>query len=242
MTANSTFKTRLDDVNQRIAAACRRVGRNPEAVTLLAVSKTFPFARLEEAYAAGQIHFGENYIQDCLDKMVLAKSKALPWKWHFIGHLQSNKVKYFNGGFYLFHGLDSEKLAQRLARQALAGDFRARVLVQVNIGNEASKAGIAPASLFDFLNKVRYIEGLSIAGLMAIPPVVAEAEASRPYFQELSQLFHQSQAEIFPDCPEFKHISMGMSKDFEVAVEEGATIVRVGSLLFGQRDKKVVIN
>ncbi len=242
MNADSTFAVRLAEVKQRIAAACERVGRSPDEVTLLAVSKTFPFSRIEEAYAAGQVHFGENYIQDCLDKMDLAKSRSLPLQWHFIGHLQSNKVKLLGDGFYLFHGLDSEKLARRIAKQAVAGGFKARVLVQVNIGNEASKAGIAPVCLFDFLKKVRYIEGLSIVGLMAIPPVVAEAAESRPWFRELSELFYQAQGEIFSGCSEFQEISMGMSSDFEVAVEEGATIVRVGSRLFGQRTKKVVSN
>jgi len=242
MNPDVVFADRLENVKQRITAACARVGRSPDEVTLLAVSKTFPFARIEEAYAAGQVHFGENYIQDCLQKMDLAKSLSLPLKWHFIGHLQTNKVKYYNSGFFLFHGLDSEKLAQRIARQALTAGFEARVLIQVNIGNEASKAGIAPDGLFDFLKKVRYIEGLSIAGLMAIPPVVADAEGSRPYFRTLAELFAQARTEIFADSPDFKEISMGMSQDFEIAVEEGATIVRVGSLLFGQRTKKVVRN
>ena len=242
MNEDTVFADRLENVKQRIAAACARVGRSPDEVTLLAVSKTFPFSRIEEAYAAGQVHFGENYIQDFIDKIELAKCRSLPLKWHFIGHLQSNKVKYFNSGFFLFHGLDSEKLAHRIAKQAVAGGFKARVLVQVNIGNEESKAGIAPACLFDFLKKVRYIEGLSIVGLMAIPPAVADAEESRPWFQALAQLFHRAQAEIFSGCSEFQEISMGMSSDFEVAVEEGATIVRVGSLLFGQRTKKVVSN
>lgn len=242
MISDLTFKMRLDEVKHRIHTACTRCGRNSDEVTLLAVSKTFPFSSIEEAYAAGQIHFGENYIQDCIDKMVLAREVSLPLKWHFIGHLQSNKVRYFNSGFSLFHGLDSEKLARRLAKQAVIGGFRAQVLVQVNIGNEETKSGIDPACLFDFLKKVRYIEGLSVVGLMAIPPVFAEAEGGRPYFRLLYELFQQARAEIFSDSDEFKHISMGMSKDFEVAIEEGATIVRVGSLLFGQRVKKVVNN
>ena len=237
MTSNSTFKTRLAEVNREIVCACERVGRKPEDVTLLAVSKTFPFASIEEAYAAGQTHFGENYIQDCLDKIVLARASEIPLRWHFIGHLQSNKVKYYNSGFYLFHGLDSLKLARRLAGKALAGGFTARVLVQVNIGDEATKAGISVASLFDFLKQVRYIEGLSITGLMAIPPAAATAEASRPWFRSLHELFIEAQGEIFYDCPEFTEISMGMSKDFAIAIEEGATIVRVGSRLFGERKK-----
>ncbi|MCK5679599.1 YggS family pyridoxal phosphate-dependent enzyme [bacterium] len=231
------FNLRLAEVQSRIISTCKRCGRDPADVTLLAVSKTFPFSHVEEAYAAGQLHFGENYIQDCLEKMDQARSVKIHLKWHFIGHLQSNKVKFFNPDFHLFHGLDSLKLAQRLARRALSGGFVARALVQVNIGNEASKAGISVASLFDFLTNVRYIEGLSIEGLMAIPPAVASPEASRPYFRSLRQLFIRAKSEIFPDSSVFQQISMGMSKDYEVAIEEGATIVRVGSLLFGQRKK-----
>ncbi len=237
MTGAVNFQARLNDVKQRIADACRRCGRNPDEVTLLAVSKTFPFARIEEALAAGQVDFGENYIQDCLLKITAARERKLNLRWHFIGHLQSNKVKYYNPDFYLFHGLDSEKLARKLAAKAVAGNFSARVLIQVNIGDEASKAGIPVAGLFDFIEKVRYIEGLSIMGLMAIPPAVVTAAESRPYFRELYQLFMQTRGEFFAESTGFKHLSMGMSKDFEVAVEEGATIVRVGSLLFGDRKK-----
>ncbi len=239
---STTFKIRLTAVQNRIITACERCGRNPDEITLVAVSKTFPFARIEDAAGAGQVHFGENYIQDCVNKMAQARDRNLPLQWHFIGHLQSNKVKFYNNGFHLFHGLDSVKLARGLARKAVAGKFKARVLVQVNIGDEATKAGIPAASLFDFLSEIGYIEGLSIEGLMAIPPAGASAEASRPYFRSLFKLFTEAQAEFIPVFPEFKQLSMGMSKDFEVAVEEGATIVRVGSLLFGEREKKVVVN
>ena len=237
---NNTFEIRLAAVQKRINAACERCGRNPDEITLLAVSKTFPFSRIEEAYAAGQIHFGENYIQDCVEKMARAQSLNLPLQWHFIGHLQSNKVKFYDAGFYLFHGLDSVKLARSLARKAVAGNFKARVLIQVNIGDELTKAGIAAANLFDFLKEIGYMEGLSIEGLMAIPPVGASAEASRPYFQELFKLFTMAKTEFSTVLPEFNQLSMGMSKDFEVAIEEGATIVRVGSLLFGERKQKVL--
>ena len=235
---NNTFKIRLAAVRNRINLACERSGRNPDEITLLAVSKTFPFSRIEEAYAAGQVHFGENYIQDCVDKIARAQSFNLPLQWHFIGHLQSNKVKFYDAGFYLFHGLDSVKLARGLSRKALAENFRARVLIQVNIGDEATKSGITAAGLFDFIREIGYMEGLSIEGLMTIPPVGASAEASRPYFQELFKLFTCAKAEFIELLPEFKQLSMGMSNDFEIAIEEGATIVRVGSLLFGEREKK----
>ena len=130
------FSSRLADVQSCILSTCEHCGRNPDDITLLAVSKTFPFSHVEEAYSAGQLHFGENYIQDCLEKMDQARSAKIHLKWHFIGHLQSNKVKFFNPDFHLFHGLDSLKLAQRLARRALSGGFVARALVQVNIGEQ----------------------------------------------------------------------------------------------------------
>lgn len=237
MTGATNFKERLNDVQKRILNACRRSGRDSSEITLLAVSKTFPFARIEKAFAAGQVDFGENYIQDCLTKMEQARERGLNLRWHFIGHLQSNKVKYYNPDFHLFHGLDSEKLAHKIAAKAQAGNFQTRVLIQVNIGDEPGKAGISAASLFDFIDKVRYIDRLSVAGLMAIPPAVTSAEASRPFFKEMNNLFVRLKADFFKDCAGFKHLSMGMSKDFEVAVEEGATIVRVGSLLFGERKK-----
>ena len=234
-----TFQQRLVEVQKRIAAACRRCGRSGDDVTLIAVSKTFPFARLEEAYLAGQLHFGENYMQDCLAKIEEAKTRDLPFKWHFIGHLQRNKVKYFNPQFYLFHALDSLKLAQQLARVSLSKGFTARVLVQVNIGLEASKSGVRPSELIAFLDRLRYIAGLSVEGLMTIPPATLSPEESRPYYRALYSKFSEAKEELYFNKPSFRHLSMGMSNDFEVAIEEGATYIRVGSLLFGERTKRI---
>ncbi len=238
MTEITTFKQRLAEVKSRIAAACRRSNRPVDDVTLIAVSKTFPFSRLEEAYTAGQLHFGENYMQDCLAKIEEAKSRELPFKWHFIGHLQRNKAKYFNPQFYLFHALDSLQLAQQLAKVSLSKGFTTRVLVQVNIALEVSKSGVKPSELIAFLDKLRYIEGLSVEGLMTIPPVAASPEESRPYYRALFNKFSEVREELFFDNPSFKHLSMGMSNDFEVAIEEGATFIRVGSMLFGERTKR----
>ena len=238
MTEITTFQQRLADVQNRMAAACLRSGRSIDDITLIAVSKTFPFSRLEEAYSAGQLHFGENYMQDCLAKIEQARSLNLPLKWHFIGHLQSNKAKFFTPQFYLFHALDSLKLARQLARVALSQGSTARVLVQVNIALESSKSGVAPLELIAFLDKLRYIEGLSIEGLMTIPPPTASPEESRPYYQDLFAKFKEVRKTLFLDDRTFRHLSMGMSNDFEIAIEEGATYVRVGSLLFGDRTVK----
>ena len=239
MTELSTFKPRLVAVQKRIAEACQRCGRSIDDVTLIAVSKTFPFARLEEAYVAGQLHFGENYMQDCLAKIDEAKSRDLPFKWHFIGHLQRNKAKYFNSQFYLFHALDSLELARQLAKVSLNNGFTARILVQVNIGLETSKSGVNPSELIAFLKRLRYIEGLSVEGLMTIPPISSSPEMSRPYYRALSAKFKVAKEELFSQDPSFRHLSMGMSNDFEVAIEEGATYIRVGSLLFGERAKRL---
>ena len=239
MTEITTFKQRLADVRQRIDAACQRCGRSVDDVTLIAVSKTFPFARLQEAYAAGQLHFGENYMQDCLTKIEEAKSRDFPLKWHFIGHLQRNKAKYFNSQFYLFHALDSLELARQLAKVSLSKSFTTRVLVQVNIGLESSKSGVKPSELIAFLDKLRYIDGLSVEGLMTIPPPTPSPEESRPYYRSLFEKFTECKDTLFSDNPSFRHLSMGMSNDFEVAIEEGATYIRVGSLLFGERAKRL---
>ena len=239
MTEITPFKQRLTEVQKRMVAACRRCGRSIDDVTLIAVSKTFPFARLEDAYLAGQRHFGENYMQDCLAKIDEAKSRELPFKWHFIGHLQRNKIKFFNPHFYLFHALDSFKLAQQLARVSLTKGFSARVLVQVNIGLEDSKFGVMPSEMIAFLDRLRYIDGLSVEGLMTIPPASSSPEDSRPYYRSLFAKFTEAKAELFHDKPSFRHLSMGMSNDFEVAIEEGATYIRVGSLLFGERPKRL---
>ncbi len=239
MIGSALFQQRLFEVQKRIAAACNRSGRAVADVTLIAVSKTFPFSRIEEAYSSGQYHFGENYMQDCLAKIDAAEEAHIPLKWHFIGHLQRNKAKFYSSRFYLLHTLDSLALAQQLAKAALSSGFKARVLVQVNIGMETSKSGVAPVELFAFLDKLRYIDGLSVCGLMTIPPVTFNQEDSRPYYRELYNKFLQAKETIYSDDYSFKHLSMGMSNDFEIAIEEGATYVRVGSLLFGDRSKRL---
>lgn len=231
-----SFEQRLSGVRSRIAAACARSGRCLKDITLIAVSKTQPFSRLHEAYDCGQIHFGENYMQECLLKIGAAKALDLSFKWHFIGHLQRNKAKFFNSDFCLLHTLDSLSLARQLGRAALAENRTISVLVQLNLACEPAKSGVKPAEFIVFLEQLRYIKGLSVVGLMTIPPVALTPEASRPFYRELAQKFAQARSVFFADDPRFKHLSMGMSNDFEIAIEEGATFVRVGSLLFGERD------
>ncbi len=235
-TETEVFRQRLNQVRERMAAACARSGRDPDEVCLVAVSKTFSFDRVAAASRAGQVDFGENYMQDCLEKITLAQARGIACRWHFIGHLQRNKARFLDHRFHLFHGLDSLALARRLNHYGELGNYRVPVLVQVNIATEASKSGVDPARLFAFLEELRYNEQLDVQGLMAIPPA-GPAEESRPWFAALRNLFEQSRQRLFSDAPRFRHLSMGMSGDFEVAIEEGATIIRVGTLLFGSRDR-----
>jgi len=232
------FQRRLDQVWNRIEAACRRSGRSRREITLVAVSKTFPFSRILPAVEAGQLEFGENYIQDALAKIDEAEAMGLRLRWHFIGHLQRNKARLLDSRFCLFHGLDSLELAARLSRFASEGGYHHDLLVQVNLSGERTKHGVPPDALFAFLERLRYIEAIRVRGLMTIPPPVVDAEESRRWFNELRSLFERARASLFSDDNGFSQLSMGMSSDFEVAVEEGATMVRVGTLLFGSRTAK----
>jgi len=230
-----SFSSRLQMVQQRIAAACSRAGRDKTEVTLVAVSKTFPFSCILPAVAAGQLDFGENYMQDALCKIEEAERRNIPARWHFIGHLQRNKARFLDSRFVLFHALDTLALARRLSHYAEIGDYQIELLVQVNLAEEPSKGGVNPGALFAFLEELRYINRIQVAGLMTIPPPARLPDDNRKWFAGLRELFLSAKVKIMADVSGFKHLSMGMSGDFEVAVEEGATIVRIGTLLFGPR-------
>ncbi len=226
----ATIADNLAQVRERIAAACRRAGRHPEEITLVAVSKKMPPERIEAAMQAGQRVFGENYLQEAE-----AKIEALPpASWHFIGHLQSNKAKKAARLFSMIETVDSRKLADKLAaaRRDLHPD-PLDVLIQVNVGGEAQKAGIAPEEVGDLARHIVTLDGLRLCGLMTIPPWNPDPEATRPHFRRLADLAADLAADAL--LPEEYELSMGMSTDFEVAIEEGATIVRVGTALFGPR-------
>ncbi|HLI80784.1 MAG TPA: YggS family pyridoxal phosphate-dependent enzyme [Candidatus Binataceae bacterium] len=201
----------LAAVEARISAACVRAGRKRSEVTLVAVSKTFPAERVTEAIAAGVTHIGENRVQEARDKKPLVHGSA---RWHLIGHLQSNKAKDAVRIFDVIETVDSVELAQKVA----ACD----VLLQVNIGDEPQKSGIAPADVESVVKQIHSIGGIRLVGLMAIPPI----GDSRPYFRRLRQL---------RDQVGLQHLSMGMSEDFEAAIEEGSTMVRIGRAIFGPR-------
>ncbi len=229
----------LTAIRARIDAACARAGRDPGRVRLVAVSKTKPASAVGDALAAGQTLFGENRVLEARDKIPLvqpAPAAAAP-VWHLIGPLQRNKVKLAVRLFSMIHSVDSLSLAGEIDKRVRGQGESWRplpVLVQVNIGGERQKHGLAPESLPEALTAMAPLPGIAIHGLMAIPPHAADAEAVRPYFKKMAELAAEMDSLGLPGVA-MAELSMGMSGDFEVAVEEGATLVRVGSALFGPR-------
>ncbi len=224
---------RLAAVHQEIAAAAARAGRRVEDIELVAVSKTHPPETLLAALDAGQCVFGENRVQEARAKMPLLPGRA---RWHLIGHLQKNKIRHaLAAGFELFHSIDTLELACELDRIAAETGHFPRVLLEVNVAGEASKFGFAPEKLRAEMEALLALGRLQIEGLMTLPPFAPEAESSRPFFVALRELRDRLQTECRVPLP---RLSMGMSGDFAVALEEGATLVRVGTAIFGTRRGK----
>ncbi len=222
------LRERLAAVRERIERAARRAGRDPAAVELVAVTKTHPADAVRAAVDAGQSLFGENRLQEALPKMDAVGPGP---RWHLIGHLQRNKAAAV-GRFELIHSVDSTRLIEELERRAAAADTQQAILLQLNVAGEASKFGAAPADLPALLAALAAAPHLRALGLMTIPPWDDDPERTRPHFSALRRLLEEAQG---PPNFEKKHLSMGMSGDFEVAIEEGATLVRLGSALFGPR-------
>lgn len=225
-------RERLAAVRSRIAEAAARAGRDEHDITLVAVSKTFPAARIVELFAEGQKEFGENRAQELEAK---ARDIDEDIVWHFVGHLQSNKAKAVTG-VSLIHSIDSLRTAEAVARRAAGIDIVQRVLVEVNTSGESSKAGVAPDEAIDFARRVADLDPIEVRGLMTIPALPDDPEESRPTYGSMRAL----SSELLRLIPEATELSMGMSRDFEVAIEEGATIVRVGEALFGPRPRASV--
>jgi pyridoxal phosphate enzyme (YggS family) len=223
----------LAEVNERIAAACHRVGRDPAAVELIAVSKTFPADAVREAMAAGQHVFGESRLQEAEPKIDLLPGAL---HWHFIGRVQRNKVRKILPRFEVIHAIDSLRLALHADDVARELGLFPRVFLQVNIGGERSKGGFEPEAIRAEIAGLLALERLEVMGLMCIPPPGPDAEASRSWFAALRELRDALERQTGISLPA---LSMGMSGDFEVAIEEGATHVRVGSSIFGQRAYRV---
>jgi pyridoxal phosphate enzyme (YggS family) len=223
------FAENLASIQQRIAAACARAGRDVASVKLLAVSKTHPPESIRAAVECGQLLFGENKIQEAKAKIPLCPGKA---RWQFIGHLQSNKVRDAVELFEMIQGVDSLAIAREISKRAGQAAKTMPILLEVNVAGEASKFGYAPEKLLAELNELNALPRLEVHGLMAIPPFTPVPEKARPYFQKLRELKLQCEQILGAPLPQ---LSMGMSGDFEVAIEEGATLVRVGTALFGER-------
>ncbi len=225
---------RLRNVKERIRLAAERGGRDAGTITLVAVTKTVEVDVIGEAYATGLVDFGENRLQDALPKIkALSKIKALPTSvnWHFIGYLQTNKVRDVLRNFSMIHSLDRMNLALALEKTALTLAVKMPVLIQVNTSGEESKAGLAPGEVKDFLEYLKDFKQLKVQGLMTMAPFTADPEEVRPFFRQLREI----KEEIKVPGMELKYLSMGMSNDYEVAVEEGANIIRLGTTLFGER-------
>src|SRR5579872_342954 len=225
-------------IRERVASAARRVGRNPDDITLMAVSKTHPPELIREAYGAGLRVFGENRVQELSGKAA-ALVDLKDATWHLIGHLQSNKAARAAELFDAIDSVDSLKLAEKLNSSARERGKVLEVLIEINIGGEAAKSGLSPDSqeLENILNAAPRLDHLEVRGLMTIPPFTENSEDARPYFRQLRELRDEIGSRNWP-AVSMDVLSMGMSHDFEIAIEEGSTCVRVGTAIFGERGKK----
>ncbi len=226
------IKQQVEKIKERIRLAAQACGRNPETVRLVAVSKTVPADRVREAVASGVLLLGENYIQEAQDKISRLSDCAVSW--HFIGHLQTNKAKYAVKLFDLIHTVDSFKLAAELDKQARKIAKIQDILIQVNIGEEASKSGASADEVQKLVKEISQLKNLSVKGLMTIPPFYDEPEKVRPYFTATRELRDRIKAAAIANIA-MDELSMGMTGDFEAAIEEGATLVRIGTAIFGER-------
>ena len=222
----------LERVRERIAGAAAKVGRAVDEIELVAITKMHPADRVREAIEAGQTLFGESRVQEARAKIPELPSNL---RWHFVGHLQKNKIRHALPLFELFHSVDSLALAEEMNRIAVEEGMNPRVLLEINVASEGSKFGFKPEAVRAEMESLLALPRLSIEGLMTIPPIAEEAEASRKHFVQLRELRDALEKEFDMKLP---RLSMGMTSDFAVAVEEGATLVRVGTAIFGERSKK----
>ena len=226
-----SISSHLAQINRRINAAAQQAGRDPASLRLVAVSKTRPAADIVEAFQSGQTIFGENYIQELVPKLAEVSE---PVQWHMIGHLQSNKVKYIAGQVALIHSVDRISLATEIDRQWGKLGKICDVLVQVNISGEETKSGTTEEGAIQLVRECAKLPHIRVRGLMTMPPFFDDPEAARPYFAELRRL-SQTVASLNISGVDMVELSMGMSGDFEAAIEEGATLIRVGTAIFGNR-------
>lgn len=221
----------INEVRKNMEEACRVSGRNPEEVSLIAVSKTKPVSMLQEAYDAGCRDFGENKVQEIMDKIDRLPSDI---RWHMIGHLQTNKVKYIVGKVFLIHSVDSLHLAEAISKEAVKQNTTVNILIEVNVAKEDTKYGAMAEDTVSLVEKIALLPGISVKGLMTIAPYVENPQENRQYFVKLKQLAVDIKSKNI-DNVHMDILSMGMTGDYMVAIEEGATYVRVGTGIFGER-------
>ena len=226
------IQQQLEEVRKNIVESAYKANRKPEDITLIAVSKTHPVSAIKEAMEAGCRDFGENHVQELCGKMEAVPDKV---NWHLIGHLQTNKVKYIIGKTALIHSLDRMSLAEEIEKQSAKHEIVTKVLLEVNVANEASKHGFKVEEVMEAAQKISQMKHIQVEGLMTVAPFVENPEENRTIFRKLSGLSVDIQKQKF-DNISTNILSMGMSNDYKVAIEEGATMVRVGSAIFGNRD------
>ena len=229
---NLDIQHNLEQIRKKIEKKAGDCGRDPSSIRLVAVSKKKPAERIREAAKAGATSFGENYIKEAVEK--IEALAALNLSWHFIGHLQSNKAGHAVKHFDLIHTVDSMKLASELNRQAEKIGKVQNVLIQVNISREATKSGISQEDVTDLVKDISLLPHIAVKGLMTMPPYVEDPEEARPYFRKLRLISEEIGKKGIPDIS-MAELSMGMTHDFETAIEEGATLVRIGTAIFGER-------
>ena len=230
------IRKNIETVKKHMEAACEKCGRAEEEVRLIAVSKTKPLPALQEAYDCGCRDFGENKVQELVEKY-----EALPEdiRWHMIGHLQRNKVKYIVDKVFLIHSVDSLRLAQEIEKEAAKHEKTVNILLEVNVAGEESKFGVKPEDVLELAKEIAKMPHIRVKGLMTIAPYVEDAEENRPYFEKLKKIYvdiiHKNIDNVF-----MEELSMGMTGDYEVAITEGATYIRVGTGIFGEREYAVI--
>lgn len=230
------LKNNLEQVKANISAACKRSGRNIDDVTLIAVSKTKPLSDIEEIITYGTTEFGENKVQELVEKYENVSTQV---NWHLIGHLQTNKVKYIVDKAKLIHSVDSLHLAKEIEKEAAKRNVIANVLIQVNIAHEDTKFGIDESEIFGLIDEIKDFKHIKVKGLMTIAPFVENPEENRVHFRNLYQLLLDIKSKNI-DNIDMSILSMGMTNDYEVAIEEGATMVRVGTGIFGERNYNII--
>lgn len=233
-----TIRDNLDQIEENIQLACQRSGRSRSEVTLIAVSKTKPVEALQEAMDCGVVTFGENRVQELTDKMDYFQNDRSNLHWHMIGHLQTNKVKYLIGRVDMIHSVDSVKLAKVIEQESAKRDVVTDILLEVNIGEEESKFGLKPEEVEEVVREISSFPHVCIRGLMTVAPYTEDPEWNRPYFREMKKLLVDIASKNI-DNINMNVLSMGMSGDYQVAIEEGATCIRVGTSLFGHRDYSI---